>query len=100
MHAQETVRANYHLISQHQNCFQAELPCTEIEQILQTGSEQFHDHNIVVAFSPKPLQQWNARCKITTKLYTQKERGKFQHMQPLICVTVTFNYATKSCTVK
>ena len=45
------------LVSQEQHRLQRELPVAEIEQILQTRSEEIKDHRIVIAFCPKPADE-------------------------------------------
>lgn len=55
---------SHHLVSQQQDCLEAELPRAEVEQILQTGSQQLHHHHVVVALSPAPLYCWNTHWRI------------------------------------
>ena len=64
---------SHHLVSQQQDCLQAELPRAEVEQILQTGPQQLHHHHIVVALGPTPLYRWNTHWG---KRRESKSRGK------------------------
>ena len=52
--------AAYHLVSQHQHRFHGEPSGAEIEQILQGGTQQIHDQDIVVPFWTVPANMWNA----------------------------------------
>ena len=45
----------YHLISQHENCFQTEFLIAGCKEILKVGSEQFHDHKIASILGAEPL---------------------------------------------
>lgn len=38
------------LVGEHEDCFDAELPVTVIEEFFQGGSKKIHDHNIIIAF--------------------------------------------------
>jgi hypothetical protein len=48
------------LIGQEKDSLQGELSVTEIEKILQTGTEKVKHHGIIVALSTKPANEWNA----------------------------------------
>jgi hypothetical protein len=48
------------LIGKEQNSFQGEFSVAEVEQILQTRSEQIQDHCIVVTLGPEPADKWDA----------------------------------------
>ena len=52
----------YHLVSQHKNRLQAELALTEAEEVLETGSQQVDDHDVVVALDAEPSHVGNAGC--------------------------------------
>ena len=52
--------ATYHLVGQHQHRFHGEPSGAEIEQILQGGTQQIHDQDIVVPFWTVPANMWNA----------------------------------------
>jgi len=58
----QSVYLSYHLISQQQDCFQAELAGAEVEQVLQTGAKQLHHHNVVVTLRPAPLNGRDSHC--------------------------------------
>ena len=45
----------YHLISKHKHSLQRELPLAVVEQILQTRSQQVHDHHRVVSLNSEPM---------------------------------------------
>ena len=45
----------YHLISEHQHSLEGELSLAVIEQVLQTGSQQINNHDIVVTLDAKPV---------------------------------------------
>lgn len=72
------VGKSHHLISEQQDCLQAELAGAKIEEILQARPQQLHDHHIVITFCPTPLDCWNAHCKkigvnaLTRKVGTPK----------------------------
>lgn len=48
------------LIGKEEHRLERELPVAEVEEILQTWSEQIKDHGIVVAFGTKPTDKWNS----------------------------------------
>lgn len=56
-------RQSHHLISKQQDCLKTELAGAKVEEILQTGPQQFHHHHIVITFCSAPLYCWNAHCK-------------------------------------
>lgn len=72
------VGKSHHLISEQQDCLQAELAGAKIEEILQARPQQLHDHHIVITFCSTPFDCWNAHCKkigvntLTRKVGTQK----------------------------
>ncbi len=43
-----------HLVGQHQNCFHRESSRAEIEEVFETGAEQIHDEDIVIALGAVP----------------------------------------------
>lgn len=51
---------SYHLVCQQQDSLEAELSGAKVEEVLQTWTEQLHNHHIVVSFSATPLYGWNA----------------------------------------
>ena len=50
----------YQLISQKEHSLETELAVAEVEQILQTGSEEVNDHGVVVTLSTEPTHEGNA----------------------------------------
>lgn len=48
------------LISQKKDRLERELPVAEVEEVLQTWSQQIQHHGIVVTFCTKPTNEWNA----------------------------------------
>lgn len=58
----QSVGLSHHLVGQQQDCFQAELAGAEVEQVLQTGAQQLHYHNVVVAFCSAPLNGRDSHC--------------------------------------
>lgn len=57
---------SHHLISEQKNSLKAEFSGAEVEQIFQTGSQQLHDHHIIVSFCTTPLYGRDTNCQITT----------------------------------
>lgn len=57
-----SVSLSHHLVGQQQDCFQTELAGAEVEQVLQTGAQQLHHHNVVVAFCSTPFNRWDSHC--------------------------------------
>ena len=51
-----------HLVCNHQRRLYRELALTEVECVLQAGTEQVHDHGIVVAFNTEPMNCGNSSC--------------------------------------
>jgi hypothetical protein len=47
------------LIGQQKNGLQGELSVTEVEEILQTGSEEIKNHGIVVTLGTEPADKWD-----------------------------------------
>ena len=47
----------YGLIGEEKHCFEAEFARAEVEEILEAGPEQLHDHDIVVALAAAPLER-------------------------------------------
>jgi hypothetical protein len=58
----------YHLICQKQHRLDSKLATAEVKEVLQTGTEQLHDHDIVVTLNAEPFDLGNA-------LYTCQGRG-------------------------
>lgn len=54
---------SHHLISEQQDCLEAELAGAKVEEILQARPQQLHDHHIVITFCSTPFDCWNAHCK-------------------------------------
>jgi len=54
------VNVVYRLICQQEHCFEAEFARAKVKQVLETGTKQLHDHDIVVALAATPLERWNA----------------------------------------
>lgn len=48
------------LIGQHEDRFELKAPATIVKQILEGGTQQIEDHDIVVAFNSVPANVWNA----------------------------------------
>ena len=53
------LNAGDELIGKEENGLQGELAVAEVEEILQTGTEQIQDHSIVVTLSSKPADKWD-----------------------------------------
>jgi hypothetical protein len=51
--------AGNQLVGQEKDGLQGELPVAEVEEILQTGSEQIQNHGIVVALGSEPADKWD-----------------------------------------
>ena len=49
----------HHLVSQHQHCLQRKLPLAEGHEILQAGTQQVHDHRVIVTLHSEPVDRWN-----------------------------------------
>lgn len=49
-----------HLVSQHQHCFQRELPAALPEQLFQTGSQHIHYHAVALLMGAEPINAGNA----------------------------------------
>lgn len=49
-----------HLICQHQHRLHGELALAEIEEVLEAGAEEVHDHDIVVALGEVVVDLWEA----------------------------------------
>lgn len=56
------ISVSHHLVGQQQDRFQAELAGAKVEQVLQTGAQQLHYHDVVVAFGAAPLNRWYSHC--------------------------------------
>ena len=53
-----------HLVSYHERGFDGELALAEVERILQTRSQQVHDHRVVVSLDAEPVYARDARCSL------------------------------------
>jgi hypothetical protein len=51
----------YHLVGGHESGLEGELLLADIEQLLQTLAQQFHDQNIILSFCAKPIDGRNPR---------------------------------------
>jgi hypothetical protein len=52
------------LISEEQDCLETELPVAKVEEILETWSEELHDHDIVLALCAIVLDQGYAHSAL------------------------------------
>ena len=52
--------STYELIGQEEDGLEAELPVTEVEQVLEGRAEQIDDHCVVVALSAEPPHEGHA----------------------------------------
>lgn len=52
----------HHLVSQEQHGLEAELAGAEVEEVLEAGPQQLHDHHVVVPLGPAPLDGWDPHC--------------------------------------
>lgn len=52
----------HHLVGQQQHRLEAELSGAEVEEVLETGPQQLHDHHIVVTLGPAPFDGRDAHC--------------------------------------
>ena len=51
-----------HLVSDHERRLNCEFTLAEVERVFETRTEQVHDHRIVVALYPKPVNRWYSSC--------------------------------------
>lgn len=58
----EPIILSYHLVGKQQDRFQTELAGAKVEQVLQTGAQQLHHHDVVVTFGATPLNRWDSHC--------------------------------------
>jgi hypothetical protein len=56
----DVLDAGDELIGQQKNGLQGELAVAEVEEILQTGSEEIQNHGIVVTLGTEPTDKWDA----------------------------------------
>ena len=55
-----TNKKTYQLVCQQEDSLERELSAAKVEEILQTGSEEIHDHGVIVAFCSKPADKRDA----------------------------------------
>ena len=71
----DVLDARYHLVGEHQDRLLGELAPAEVEQVLETGAEQLHHENVVVALvRPEPLDAGHADTAGQDTVDLQKER--------------------------
>ena len=60
-----------HLVGQHQHRFHGEPPGAKVEQVLQGGTKQVHDQDVVIAFRtiPTDVRDANAALKLLIFFY-------------------------------
>ena len=56
-----------HLVCQHENGLEAELPLAVVEQVLQGWTQQVDDHDIIVSLHPEPVHVRNAHYRKKVK---------------------------------
>ena len=61
-----------YLIREHQNCLHREPSGAEVEEVLQWGSQQIHDQNIVVLFLAEPSAKWNFDVRSSPRVVLNK----------------------------
>ena len=52
----------HQLVCQHEHSLETELAVAEVEEVLQAGTQQVQDHDIVVTFHAIPPHVWDASC--------------------------------------
>ena len=52
------------LVGQQQHRFQTQLPVAEVEEVLEAGSEELHDHHIVFALLAVVSDEGNAHSSL------------------------------------
>ena len=52
------------LVGEEQDGLQAEPPRTEVEEVLEAGTEQFHDHHVEVPFGSAPFDGRNSNATL------------------------------------
>lgn len=70
----------YHLIREHEDCLECEFAFAVVEEVLETGSEQVNDHNIVITLDTEPMNIWNADYFIKAEMLIKQSsdfRGVF-----------------------
>ena len=55
-----------HLVCDHERGLDCEFALAEIESVFETGTEEIHDHCVVVALDSKPVDSRNASCNDET----------------------------------
>ena len=53
-----------HLIRNHKSCLDSEFTLAEVESIFETGTQQVHDHGVVVALDAKPVYAGNTSSAV------------------------------------
>ena len=52
--------SSHQLISKQEDSFETEFPVAEVEEVLKTGTEELHHHDVVVMLHPVILDQGDA----------------------------------------
>lgn len=60
MHTERRTCVTHELISQEQDGLEREFAVAEVEQILETGSEQVEDHGVVITLYAEPSHERHA----------------------------------------
>lgn len=55
----DVLDARYELVGQEKHGLQREFAVTEVEKILQTGTQQVDDHGVIVTFGAEPADKRN-----------------------------------------
>lgn len=70
------VTAAYNLLSDHDGGLEGEPASTVVEEIFQTGAEEFHHHCIVLPLRAKPMYFGNANYRSRGKYPRSQENAK------------------------
>jgi len=54
----------YHLVSQHQDCLELELPLAVVEQVFQGWAQEVDNHDVVVTFDSEPVDVWDSNTTL------------------------------------
>jgi hypothetical protein len=57
------MRSTYHLVSEHQNSFQGQLPVAGVEELFQVRTQQVHHQDAEIVLYAKPLDVWDYSCR-------------------------------------
>ena len=87
----------YHLIGEHQDCFQWKFPFAIVEKILKRWAQKVNYHHIVVTFNTKPVNIWDSNYNNMSKskldfLWTRNKESF--PLKPLKR-DIWYNFATK-----